>query len=72
MNLKEQLEPLFNTPTYKGKTTAEISRIAGIDPSTLSKAFSCNEGHGSIRTSIIEKLCAPTGKTMVMTFKRVK
>lgn len=72
MSLREQLEPLFNTPPYKGKSINEICRIADIDPSTIRKAFAINDGHGSIRTSIIEKLCAPTGKTMIMTFKRVK
>ena len=72
MNLKEQLEPILNSKVYKGKTIAEIERIAGIGQGTLRKAFLANDGHGSMRTSMIEKLAEPTGKTMVMTFKRVK
>lgn len=72
MNLKEQLQPLFDSKPYKGKTIAEIERIAGLGKATLHKAFLANDGLGSIRTGLIEKLCEPTGKTMVMTFKRIK
>lgn len=72
MNLKEQLQPILAAKPYKGKTIAEIERIAGIGQGTLRKAFLANNGHGSIRTSIIEKLAEPTGKYMKLTFKGVK
>jgi len=72
MNLREQLEPVLNSKVYKGKTIAEIERIAGIGQGTLRKAFLANNGHGSMRTSMIEQLCKPTGKYMKLTFKGVK
>lgn len=70
MNLQEQLEPIFNSKCYKGKTLTEIERIAGIGQGTLRTAFKANNGHGSMRTSIIDKLCAPTGKYLKLTFRK--
>ena len=69
MNLREQLEPIFSSKAYKGKTLAEVERIAGLGQGTLRKAFLANNGHGSMRTSMIEKLAEPTGKYMKLTFK---
>ena len=46
MNLKEELQPLLNIKPYKGKTIAEVERIAGLGNGTLHHAFKSN----SIRT----------------------
>lgn len=72
MNLNDELRPLLTKGIYKGKTVAEIERIAGIGNGTLSKAYKANGGTGSIRTGLIEKMCAADGKEMSLVFKRVK
>lgn len=72
MNLKEQLQPLFECKPYKGKTVQQIEIIAGLGNGTLAKALKANEGQGSIRTRLIEKLCEPTGKAMSLIFKKAE
>tara|TARA_R110002049_G_scaffold307768_2_gene509396 strand:+ start:128 stop:337 length:210 start_codon:yes stop_codon:yes gene_type:complete len=68
MNLKDELQPLLNAKPYKGKSIAEVERIAGLGNGTLHHAFKAN----SIRTGLLNQLAEPTGKKLSLIFKKAK
>ena len=64
MNLEEELKPLFNTGIYKGKTIAEIERIAGTGKGTIWLAIKNN----SISTRTLTKIASAIGKKPHLVF----
>lgn len=68
MNLKNELQPLFNTAAYKGKTIAEIERVAELGKGTLNRALKLNQ----ISVRVLEQLGAPAGYSFGLKLKKVK
>jgi hypothetical protein len=67
MTLKEELQPLFNTGVYKGKTIAEIERIAETGKGTIWRALRNN----SMSTRTLTKIAAVVSKKPHLAFKKL-
>jgi hypothetical protein len=67
MNLADELCPLFNTGIYKGKTIAEIERIAETGKGTIWRALRNN----SMSTRTLTKIAAVVGKKPHLAFKKL-
>jgi hypothetical protein len=67
MNLADELYPLFNTGIYKGKTIAEIERIAETGKGTIWRALRNN----SMSTRTLTKIAAVVGKKPHLAFKKL-
>tara|TARA_R110000851_G_scaffold236513_1_gene389206 strand:- start:7100 stop:7321 length:222 start_codon:yes stop_codon:yes gene_type:complete len=67
MTLKEELQPLFNTGVYKGKTVAEIERLAGTGQGTIWLAIRNN----SMSTRTLTKIAAVVGRKPHLVFKKL-
>jgi hypothetical protein len=67
MTLQDELQPLFNTGIYKGKTIAEIERIAGTGKGTIWRAIKNN----SMSTRTLTKIAAVVDRKPHLAFKKL-
>ena len=67
MKLADELYPLFNTGIYKGKTIAEIERIAETGKGTIWRALRNN----SMSTRTLTKIAAVVGKKPHLVFQKL-
>tara|TARA_R110000824_G_scaffold369445_1_gene558926 strand:- start:956 stop:1174 length:219 start_codon:yes stop_codon:yes gene_type:complete len=67
MNLEDELKNLFVIGVYKGKTLAEIERLAGLGNGTIAYCIKAN--NMSVRT--LNKLAAVVGRTTRLIFRKI-